>query len=162
MSDYGKQLLEKQKIRYSYGINERQLSRYAHNARARQRATGPATQLFNVLESRLDNIVYRLGFAATRQQARQLVSHGHILLNGRRTTIPSAQTREGDQIAIRETSKDKTFFAALQERIAEHRPPHWLSLDAKTLSGTVKGNPGSEDAESLFNLSAVLEYYSKR
>lgn len=162
VSDYGRQLLEKQKLRYAYGVHERQLSRYAREARMRHGATGPAARLYVALESRLDNVVYRLGFAETRRQARQLVAHGHILLSGKKMTIPSAKVALGNKITIRESSKGNTFFAVLKDRLKEHKSPPWLSLNTKEMQGEVKGSPVSEEVDSIFDLGTVLEYYSKR
>lgn len=161
-SDYKRQLLEKQKIRYTYGVSERQLSRYAHDARMRRDAASPAVRLYNALESRLDNMVYRLGFAETRRQARQLVAHGHILLNDRKVTIPSAKAGPGDTVTIREGSRSKTFFVTAKDRLKEHKVPAWLLLDAGKLKGEVRAWPVLEEAEPSFDLGTVLEYYSKR
>jgi len=161
-SDYGRQLLEKQKVRYTYGINERQLSRYAHDARMGHDSDSPAVRLYGRLETRLDNTVYRLGFAETRRQARQIVAHGHILLNGKKVRVPSATVRKSDAITIREGSQNKTYFIAIKERLKEHSAPSWLSLDAKKFKGEMKGLPAIEEIESTYDLGAVLEYYSKR
>lgn len=161
LSDFGKQLKEKQKVRYTYGISERQLSRYAKEARTKTGSDGPGDRFYKTLESRLDNVVYRLGLAATRRLARQMVSHGHIVLNEKRITVPSAMVREGDVVSVREGSREKTLFTAATDRMKTHKAPTWLSFDVKKLSGEVKGAPQSEEAASLFDLPAVLEFYSK-
>lgn len=161
-SDYGRQLLEKQKLRYTYGVHERQLTRYAREARMRHGAAGPAAHLYTALEARLDNVVYRLGFAETRRQARQLVAHGHILLNEKKMTIPSAKVAPGNKVTIRASSKDNTFFTVLKDRLKEYKAPSWLSLNAKEMQGEMKVSPAAEEIESIFDLGTVLEYYSKR
>lgn len=160
LSNYGQQLLEKQRVRFTYGITERQLARYANEAR-KQRGAETAAQLYEILETRIDNVVYRLGLAPTRRAARQMVSHGHILLNGRKTTIPSAHVREGDTVAVRDGSKEKTIFVAHQERISEHQVPAWLAFDPKKLTGNVKGKPSWNATDAAFSLMDVLEFYSK-
>lgn len=159
MSDYKRQLLEKQKMRFGYGISERQLVRYV--TEAVEAGHKPVASLFARLELRLDNVVYRLGFAKTRRLARQLVSHGHITLNGRRMTIPSHAVRIGDKIGVRDGSKQSPLFVNLAETLAGSTTPSWLSLDQKTLTGEVKSAPIFEQAESMFDPDLVLEYYSR-
>jgi len=161
-SDFGRQLLEKQKIRYAYGVNERQLSRYSQTARVKRDPAGPAAHLYRALESRLDNIVYRLGFAETRRQARQLVAHGHVLVNGKRLSIPSAVLSTEDIVSIKKKSRENMFFEAAKERLEEHKAPAWLKLEHKKMQGSVIGSPVLEDIDSIFDIAAVLEYYSKR
>lgn len=159
ISDYKKQLVEKQKMRFTYGITERQLSRYVKEAFAH--GDKPTEHLIARLESRLDNIVARLGIAKTRRLARQMVSHGHILLNGRRLNIPSHKVKIGDEISVREQSKDSPLFAELKETLATHVPPQWLTFDGKKLSGVKKAEPTYEPSETLFDPQQVLEYYSR-
>lgn len=159
MSDYKKQLLEKQKMRFSYGISEKQLSRYVSEAFLKGHQ--PIGELIARLESRLDNIVYRLGLAKTRRLARQLVSHGHICLNGRRLNIPSHRVKIGDVVSVREQSKQSPLFVVLDESLAALTPPHWLTLNAKALSGEKKAEPTYEPSETLFDPQQVLEYYSR-
>ncbi|MDP2650156.1 MAG: 30S ribosomal protein S4 [bacterium] len=159
MSDYGRQLLEKQKVRMAYGINERQLQRYASEATKAER---PVAELFKILETRLDNVVYRLGFAPTRRAARQMVSHGHITVNGKKMTVPSHHVEKGDAVSVREQSKSKTVFTARADDMQEHTPAKWLSADTKALTASVKEGPEEFTvSESLFDLPAVLEYYSR-
>ena len=160
-SDFGRQLKEKQKVRYTYGITERQLSRYAKEARTQAVSGAPSDSLYRTLELRLDNVVFRLGLASTRRLARQIVSHGHITINGRRVTVPSAMVRSGDVVSVREASREKTLFTGHVDRMQAHKAPQWLSFDMKKLSGEVQGIPQSEEAASLFDLPAVLEFYSK-
>ncbi len=159
MSDYKKQLLEKQKMRFSYGVSERQLSKYVHEAFAKSHQ--PIAELIARLESRLDNVVYRLGFAKTRRLARQLVSHGHICLNGRRLNIPSHKVALNDVISVREQSKQSPLFLVLHETLDSQVPPHWLTRNTKELSGVKKSEPTYEPSETLFDPQQVLEYYSR-
>jgi len=159
MSDYKKQLIEKQKMRFSYGITEKQLSRYVQEALSQSHQ--PISQLMGRLESRLDNVAYRLGFAKTRRLARQIVSHGHILVNGRRLNIPSYKVKVDDVISIREQSKASPLFLTLKETLIENTAPSWLTLDAKSFSGTKKSEPVYEPSETLFDPQQVFEYYSR-
>ncbi len=159
MSDYKKQLLEKQKMRFSYGISEKQLSRYVRESF--EQGHQPIAQLIGRLESRLDNVVYRLGFAKTRRLARQLVSHGHIHINGRRLNIPSHSVKIGDVVSVREQSKQSPLFVTLDETLASATPVHWLSVNAKALTGEKKAEPTYEPSETIFDPQQVLEYYSR-
>lgn len=161
LSEYGTQLLEKQKVRYYYGIRERQLANYA-KASAAQRRRNPAEELYKTLESRLDNVIYRLGFAPTRAFARQLVSHGHILVNDKKMTIPSYQVRKEDRITIRKESRDKKVFETLPETLKEHTPPNWLTRTDSKEEGVVAAMPEMEEgSEELFNLTLVIGYYTR-
>ncbi|MEX0917470.1 MAG: 30S ribosomal protein S4 [Candidatus Paceibacterota bacterium] len=158
-SDYGKQLLEKQRVRYTYGISEKQFARYVTEATS---AREPAQELLKRLESRLDNVAYRLGLAHTRGLARQLTSHGHLTVNGRRMTIPSHQVRKGDVIAVRDGSKEKgPFSEAFKERMKGYTPPKWLSFDETKLSAEVIGEPTKENTETNQDLGGVVEFYNK-
>ena len=159
MSDYKKQLLEKQKMRFTYGITEKQLSRYVKEALAKSRK--PIRHLMGRLESRLDNVVSRLGIAKTRRLARQIVSHGHILVNSRRLNIPSHKVKIGDKISVREQSKPSILFSNLSEELQTHVPPNWLKMNPKQLTGEKKAEPTYEPAETLFDPQQVLEYYSR-
>jgi small subunit ribosomal protein S4 len=158
ISDYGQQLIEKQKIRFSYGISERQLRNYIKEATAMKKITA-REGLFQLLESRLDNTLYRLGIAVTRPLARQMASHGHFTVNGNRTTVPSFRVKEGDVIALREGSKSRTLFQNLDKKLAKVTPPSWLSFDAKNISGVVKGIPVNN--ETFLDFGSVLEFYSR-
>ena len=158
-SDYKRQLIEKQKMRFSYGISEKQLSRYVKESF--EQGHQPIGQLLARLESRLDNVVYRLGFAKTRRLARQMVSHGHIHINGRRLNIPSHKVKVGDVIGVREQSKQSPLFLALNESLLEHTPVHWVSVNVKELTGEKKAEPTYEPTETLFDPQQVLEYYSR-
>jgi len=157
-SDYGRQLLEKQKVRFAYGLTEKQFRKYVTLAMKAQ----DTTDALNAnLEMRLDNIVYKLGFAPTRRAARQMVSHGHITVNGRKITVPSHATKVGDIVAVREGSKARTIFTQLMEVIGKHKAESWLSLDAKKLSGEVKSKPQYEPDKSIFDFVSVFEFYSR-
>lgn len=163
VSEYGEQLRAKQKMRITYGLMEKQFSMYVRRATARHEtgegAASPALKLFRELESRLDNVVFRAGFANTRALARQLVSHGHIIVNGRRITIPSHQVKVGDTIAIREGSKSAKVFTGLPEKLAALSPSNVLSVDPSKLEAKITGEV--RDVEGMFDTQKVLEYYSR-
>ncbi|MGB9631741.1 MAG: 30S ribosomal protein S4 [Chloroflexaceae bacterium] len=161
VSDYGLQLQEKQKAKYMYGVLERQFRRTFEQAARRSGVTGE--YLLSLLERRLDNVVYRLGFATTRAQARQLVNHGHIVVDGRKTNIPSFTVKVGQVIAVRPESRRRTYFKNLVDSGAlnKHRAPDWLRLDAANLSGTVVALPRREDAEAGINEQLIVEFYSR-
>jgi small subunit ribosomal protein S4 len=158
-SDYKKQLIEKQKMRFSYGITEKQLRRYVDEAI--KGGHQPITSLMERLESRLDNVVYRLGLAKTRQQTRQIVAHGHIFVNGRRLSIPSHKVKNSDVITVREGSKSSALFNLLGDTHEGVAVPTWLSIDIKKLSATVVGVPVYNPTETLFDPELVMEYYSR-
>ena len=158
-SDYYKQLREKQKTRRIYGVSERQFRRYYRRALKSRELTGEL--LLKILEQRLDNVVYRLGYAASRSQARQLVTHGHFNVNTRRTDIPSMIVRPGDRIEVREGSKKRPFFKELPD-IAESRTvPQWLSRDVKNLTGEVIQQPERRDIYANLNEQLIIEFYSR-
>ena len=161
MSEYGLQMLEKQKARYYYGLRERQFSNYV--ARATERKdVNPVEFLYRMLESRLDNCVYRLGIAKTRALGRQMISHGHITVNGKKVTIPSYMVTKSDVVSVRKESKNKKLFEGAAERLKDHTAPSWLTLDLKNLEGTVVTVPSVEDySGALFNLTSVIEFYSR-
>lgn len=159
-SDYLLQLREKQKARRIYGVYERQFSRYFKRATRQVGLTG--TNLLVILETRLDNVVYRLGIADSRAQARQLVSHGHVMLNGRKTDVPSALVKAGDTISVRPESMGRKYFKELRQDIDDRQVPAWLSLDTNNLSAVVKTSPAREDIDVSINEQLVVEYYSRR
>lgn len=163
VSEYGEQLRAKQKMRITYGLMEKQFSMYVKRATARHEtgegAASTALKLARELEARLDNIVYRSGFANTRALGRQLVSHGHILVNGRRNSIASHQVKIGDVISIREGSKKALVFVGLSEKLTAMAPSHVLTVDPAKLSSTVKGVV--REVEPMFDTQKVLEYYSR-
>ena len=159
-SDYGAQLLEKQRARYTYGISERQFRNYVRVALG-QGKVDPTQVLFSELERRLDNVVYRMGFAPTRQAARQYVSHGHFTIKGKRVTVPSYKVYEGTEIIVREGSKVNGIFAELSERAANATGATWLKADVKAMSISVVGMPALEATDLQFDIQAVLEFYSR-
>ncbi|MEE9617401.1 MAG: 30S ribosomal protein S4 [Anaerolineae bacterium] len=158
-SDYSRQLRAKQKARRVYGVLERQFRRYFREAERRPGLTGE--NLLTLLESRLDNVVYRLGFADSRAQARQLVGHGHFVVNGRRTNISSYIVRPQDAITVRDGSRKRTYFKERAERLDEGAVPNWLSLDAKMMTARVLKVPARDDIETKLNEHLIVEYYSR-
>ncbi|MCD5381786.1 MAG: 30S ribosomal protein S4 [Candidatus Pacebacteria bacterium] len=159
MSDYKRQLIEKQKMRFTYGISEKQLRRYVDEATAKSHQ--PVTLLVGRLESRLDNVIFRLGLAKTRQAARQIVAHGHIDVNGKRVKVPSHKVRVGDTVAVRARSVESPLFATLVDTHEAAGVPNWLGFDLKKLSGEMKDMPTYEPSETQFDPQQVLEYYSR-
>ncbi|MFH0845790.1 MAG: 30S ribosomal protein S4 [Patescibacteria group bacterium] len=158
-TEYGRQLIEKQKMRFSYGIREKQLSRYVKEALANKIAD-PSDTLYSRLESRLDNVVYRLGLAPTRAMARQMVSHGHITLNSKRNSIASCEVKMGDVIGIRKGSLAKGPFAELGEKVKGLSQVKWLSFDLKQKEGKVIGKPQQPD-QDIFDIKTILEFYGR-
>jgi small subunit ribosomal protein S4 len=156
-SDYGAQLLEKQKARFTYGLTEGQFSRYA--ADAMQKRGDSTTALISRLESRLDNVVFRAGFVKTRRAARQLVSHGHVTVNGQRMNIPSYQVKAGETVAIRPESRGSALFAGRSE--ADARVPQWLEMSPDNFSVTLKTAPMLAETEVPFNAGVVIQFYSR-
>jgi small subunit ribosomal protein S4 len=159
ISDRGLQLREKQKARYVYGIFERQFRKTFVEAERLTGVTGD--NLVILLERRLDNVVFRLGFADSRAQARQIVRHGHFLLNGRKTNVPSCLIRNGDVISWREGSTRSEYYKIAKERMEDKVVPGWLTLDIEKMTGTVLSLPTIEDVEVKFDGTAIVEYYSR-
>jgi small subunit ribosomal protein S4 len=159
-TEFGKQLLEKQKVRITYGLSEKQFYSYVAVAMG-SHGVNPADVLHRQLEMRLDNIIYRMGIAPTRRAARQMVSHGHVTVNGKKSTIPSQAIKIGDVIAIREGSKDRAYFDNFGEKFMERPLPSWLTWDPKAMSGGVKELPTSESASTAGDLAMVLSFYSR-
>jgi len=158
-SEYGKQMLEKQKARFSYGIGSKQFTNYV---KAALQSTGENSKnLLTLLESRLDNVILRAGFASTRSAARQMVSHGHICVNKKIVTIPSYQVRVGDILTIREGSKNKTLFSKLDEDLKTVKLPAWLKVDVASREIRIEGEPSADASELLFDIRAVLEFYTR-
>lgn len=159
ISDRGLQLIEKQKVRYAYGLMEKQFRRYYERAVSAPGVTGEL--LMRSLEQRLDNVVYRLGFAGTRDQARQLVTHGHIAVDGKKLDIPSAHVTVGQQIAFSERGKKSKYIDIVREEVQARETPGWVEVDREKLEGRVLGEPGGGDYEAYFNPNAIVEYYSR-
>ena len=158
LSEYGTQLIEKQKVRLSYGISERQLSNYVKKA-SRVKGAGTAEKLYEALESRLDNAIYRMGLCNSRRAARQMVSHGHFIVNDHKVTIPSYEVKIGDIIKIREGSKIKKIFENLADRMKDYIAPAWILFDINKMEGKVLAKP--INIETFFDLNSVLEFYSR-
>ena len=158
-TDFGVQMLEKQKARFSYALTEKQFSKYVKIALVKK--GNNMDLLYTMLETRLDNVVLRSGFVISRLGARQVVSHGHMMVNGRRVTIPSYQVKIGDKITIREGSSKKPLFATLDERLKSPKNPSWLTVDADKKVITVQGTPKLVATELIFDIGQVLEFYSR-
>lgn len=159
-SEFGRQLAMKQRIKRVYGVMERQFRHHFEEAKRKHGVVG--NELMSRLECRLDNTVYRLGFAPSRALARQLVSHKSFLLNGRRADIPSMEVKVGDVISVKEAKRGNAYFKNLSETIANKKDvPKWLSLDAKSLEGKVVAAPSRDDVEVSVDPQLVVEYYSK-
>ncbi len=157
-SAYGLQLIEKQKTRFSYGISERQLSNYVKEA-SKSRDVSPADKLYEILERRLDNVVYRLGIAGTRALARQIVAHGHIFVNGKRLKIPAYIVTANDVITIAPSSQKSPLFSNIETKVKSYTWPNWLQFDPQAVKATVTGVP--KNTEGYMNLNTVLEFYSR-
>ncbi len=159
-SDFARQLRAKQKARRVYGVYERQFRRYYETALGRRGLTG--LNLLQILESRLDNVVYRLGYAASRPEARMLVTHGHFMVNGRRTDVPSMLLKEGDEISIRAGSDSLNYFKALPDLAEKRTTPSWLNRDPRRMTGTVLRMPDRPEIEGTLSEQLIIEYYSRR
>ncbi|OGC85150.1 30S ribosomal protein S4 [Candidatus Adlerbacteria bacterium RIFCSPHIGHO2_12_FULL_53_18] len=159
-TDFGIQLLEKQKARFTYGLSETQFARYVGEA-MEKRGADSVQGLMSRLESRLDNVVFRAGFVKTRRAARQLVSHGHVQVNGRRVTIPSYQVSVNDKVALREGSRVSPLFATRSEVAAETKLPEWLSMGGDHFAVEVAKAPVVADTELPFNAGVVIQFYSR-
>ena len=158
-TDYLNQLREKQKARRIYGVLEAQFRRYYQIAQRSKGVTGVI--LLGLLESRLDNVVFRLGLATSRAQARQLVAHGHIDVNGRRTSAPSYVCKAGDAISVHPVSLNLPYFKTVGKEVGEYTPPKWLSFDGSQLSGKVLNRPSRDEIDLSLNEQLIVEYYSR-
>jgi small subunit ribosomal protein S4 len=159
-SEYGKQMLEKQKVRVTYGLPERQFRNYVNKALLSHGAQ-PKDRLHELLELRLDNVVWRLGLASTRRAARQMVAHGHIMVDGKKSRVPSQMLSVGDKINVREGSKEHGSFVGFTERFMERKLPSWLSWNPKAMEGSVVERPTSASADPAGDLSMVLSFYTR-
>jgi len=158
-SEYGRQLAEKQRIKKIYGVLERQFKKYFLEA---SRGKGDTREnLMKILEKRLDNVIFRLGFAASRAAARQLASHGHVLVNGRRLNIPSYSVRVGDTLAFKERIKKSKIFENLAATLKKYEAPRWLVLDKEKLEAKVALEPTAEDFGDLTSIGLIVEFYSR-
>ena len=162
LSEYGKQLREIQKLKSWYNLRERQFKKYVKEVLAKRGKVEDLGEiLIRLLEKRLDNVIFRLGFATSRPQARQLVNHGHFLVNGRSVNIPSYQVRKGDVISIKPQKAKKANFQNLKNLLKKHTPPSWLKLDLEKLEGEVIGEPTLQEAAPPVEISSIFEYYSR-
>ncbi|MBI2410036.1 30S ribosomal protein S4 [Candidatus Kaiserbacteria bacterium] len=159
-SEYGKQMLEKQKVRVTYGVTERQFRNYVRKALA-ARGERPIDQLHELLETRLDNVAWRLGLASTRRGARQMVAHGHLMINAKKTRVPSQQLYVGDRISIRDGSKNHGMLAGFAERFAERPVPSWLAWNPKAMEGSIIERPTATSADPAGDLGSVLSFYTR-
>lgn len=161
LSEYGKELREKQKLKNWYGLKESQFRKYVREILERRQKVDAATQLIKTLETRLDNVVFRLGFSPSRAQARELISHSHFLVNGKVVNIPGYLVKKGDKIEIKSTSREKTIFQNLPTLLKKYKTPSWLELNIEKLEGKVIGEPSLEEAAPPVEISAIFEYYSR-
>ena len=156
LTEYGTQMREKQKARFVYGVMEKQFYKLYEEATRKEGVTGEL--LLQYLERRLDNVVYRLGFGTTRRQARQIVSHGHVLINGKRVNIASYRVKQGDVISVKEDSKE---ISMIKDSVGQKSVPGWLSLEESTLTAKVLENPGRDAVDFDVNESMIIEFYSR-
>ena len=156
LTEYGTQQREKQKVKFVYGVMEKQFYKLYEEATRKEGVTGEL--LLQYLERRLDNVIYRLGFGATRRQARQIVSHGHILINGKRVNIASYRVKQGDVITVKEDSKE---LALIKESVGQKAIPGWLSLEENTLKAQVLENPGRDAVDFEVDEAMIIEFYSR-
>ena len=156
LTEYGTQMREKQKARFVYGVMEKQFYKLYEEATRKEGVTGEL--LLQYLERRLDNVLYRLGFGATRRQAIQIVSHGHVLINGKRVNIASYRVKQGDVISVKEDSKE---ISIIKESVGQKSVPGWLSLEESTLTAKVLENPGRDAVDFDVNESMIIEFYSR-
>jgi small subunit ribosomal protein S4 len=158
-SEYGIQLREKQKTKRIYGLLEKQFRNYFKKADRQPGVTGE--NLLILLERRMDNVVFRMGFGGSRKEARQLVNHGHFTVNGKKATIPSMLLKPGDVIQVRDTSKDSPKFQEIKDQAAYRTPPEWLTVDADNLTGSVLAYPNREQIDTAVNEQLIVELYSR-
>lgn len=162
LSEYGKELKEKQKLKEWYGLRETQFRKYVKEVLSRKNRTGDAAQmLIKALERRLDNVVFRLGLAQSRGGARQLVSHGHFSVNGRKTDIPSFRVKKGDIIALLPQKTKKAVFQNIQSSLKKQKQPQWLEVDFEKLESKVVGEPSFEEVSPPVEISSIFEFYSR-
>ena len=162
LSEYGKELREKQKLRNWYNLKEEQFRKYVRTAlAARGKVADASAFLIKLLESRLDNVIFRLGFAPSRSAARQLISHRHILVNKKPINIASFLVKKGDVVAVKSSSTQKNIFRNLRTILKKHKPPSWLELSAEKLEGKVVGEPALEEAAPPAEISSIFEFYSR-
>lgn len=162
LSEYGRELREKQRLKNWYNLKEKQFKGYVKEVlNQRKKAEDLSDLLIKKLESRLDNVVFRLGLASSRSQARQMVLHGHFLVNGKKVDVPSFQVKKGDKIGVKSSSAKKEFFKKLAPVLKKHQPPSWLKLNPAKLEGEVEGVPTLEEAQPPAEVPLIFEFYSR-
>lgn len=162
MTEYGREIKEKQKMKRWYNVSESQFKKYVYDAMEdKNPETNVSSKLISKLENRLDNVVFRLGWAKSRAQSRLLVTHGHFLVNGKKVDIPSLKVLVGDIISIREGSKGNEDLKNLPEIMKKYKLPQWLSYDSDKIEGSLTRNPNSEDVQLPSELSTIFEHYSR-
>lgn len=159
-SDFGAQLIEKQKARFTYGLSESQFSRYVHEA-MEKKGKDSIVGLLTRLESRLDNVIYRAGFVKTRRAARQMVSHGHVLVNGRRVNVPSFKVEKGMAISIRPESRGSALYTNRTEAMAETKAPAWMKFEDQGFGIQVEADPSVGEGEAPFSAPVIIQFYSR-
>lgn len=162
LSEFGKELREKQKLKNWYNLGERQFGNYVREIlKKRSMVSDAALALIQKLETRLDNAIFRLGFASSHAQARQFINHGHFTVNNRTVNIPSYRLKVGDKVSLRSSSKGKKIFGNLPQLLKKHKVASWLELDVQNLEGEVTGLPTLEEASPIAEISSIFEYYSR-
>jgi small subunit ribosomal protein S4 len=162
LSEYGRQLQQKQELKHQYNLKERQFEKYVKESLAQKSREGTTAEVFvGKLERRLDNVVFRAGLAGSRTEARQMVSHGHFLVNGKRTKIPSYETKIGDLVTVRPSSLQNTLFKNSMLKIKKYNPPSWLELNKETLEIKRKGTPSLQELGLVVEVPLIFEFYSR-
>lgn len=162
LSEYGKELREKQKLKNWYNLTEKQFKKYIKEVfNKRGKVEDAGSLLVKKLESRLDNVVFRMGFAFSRTQARQVVTHGHFLINGKKIDVPAYQVKKGDIITLRPNSRKKVIFQNLSITLKKYKPPSWIEINIENLEGKIIGEPSLEEAAPPAEISVIFEFYSK-
>lgn len=162
LSEYGKELREKQKLKNWYNLRERQFKKYVKGVLTKRgRVEDPAAILIKMLEGRLDNVLFRLGFANSRPQARQFIGHGHFLVNAKKVNIPSYQTKKGDKIQLLPSRAKRKIFQGLNLTLKKHKPPSWLELNPEKLEGKIIGEPSIQEISLPIEISTIFEFYSR-
>lgn len=159
LSEYGTLLREKQKVRFLYGLDDKDIKRYTEEAAKRPGVF--SSHFLEMLERRLDNVVFRLGLAESRSRARHLVSYGHVTVNKKAVTIPSYRVRPGEMIGLKDKSLQSGFLGEIDLRLKKHQTPSWLSLDSARKEGTVVGSPGAEEGGFMVDVTKIKEFYSR-
>lgn len=160
LSEYGVKLREKQKVRNIYRLSESQFEKYVRDASTKKGAN-PAHRLYESLERRLDSVIFRMGLVTSRSWARQLVTHGHATINGRRVDIPSYKVKKGDIVAVRDGSKGLLYFENSEDKLKKHKAPSWILFNPGKLEATIKDMPSVEQEDASYNLTSIIEYYSR-